>query len=507
MKKNITITPRRRCDVFFDKIDRFGWALSFGDVRLRTGYSEIKPNGTDLRTRLSRHVSLEIPIVSSPMDTVTEARMAIKMAELGALGVIHKAMTPKEQADAVSKVKYKLNGFIPDPICVSAHDTVEQVLNMRKEKGFTFFSFMVNDSDGKKVGVVTHDDFDFSPSPQAKILEIMTREIISANSPITIDEARQLMLKNRKKILPVFGSKGEFEGIYTLKDVERILNGNSHGYNLDQDGRLRVGAAIGVGPDMSERLELLSRQKVDVIVIDTAHGNSKDVVEVVKYCKKHYPDIDVVAGNISEGDAAKRLVDAGADGLKVGQGPGSICTTRIVAGIGCPQVTAIYNCAKAVRGSGVPICADGGIEKSGDITIALGAGADSVMLGSLLAGTTESPGETMYREGKPVKMYRGMGSLDAMLSNQASRERYGQEGIASDKLVSEGVKSWLNFKGNVAPIVFQLTGGLRAGLGYLGAETIVILQQEADFYLITNSGLKESNPHGLDYIEQEVNSR
>lgn len=499
-----TKAQERECDAFFRKIERAGLALSFGDVRARTRYSEISPSDSDLGTNFSRRVGLRMPIVSAAMDTVTEHKMAIVLAKLGGLGIIHRALTPKDQAAAVSKVKYDLNGFIPNPICISENDTVEQVLNLKAEKGYKFFSFMVKNEQGYIVGLVTRADFEFCQDFKSKISEIMSTNIISATGIISVAEARQTMLANRKKILPIFSAKGAFEGIYTLADVERILNGDSHNHNLDASGSLRVGAAIGTGADTEERLELLSRHKVDVVVIDTAHGNSKAVVEIIKYCKKNYPNIDVVAGNISEGEAAKRLVDAGADGIKVGQGPGSICTTRIVAGIGCPQVTAIYNCEKAIRGSGVPICADGGIELSGDVTIALGAGADCVMLGSLLAGTKESPGEIVFRNGKPVKMYRGMGSLDAMLQNQASKDRYGQGNASSDKLVPEGVKSWLNFKGDVTPIVYQLVGGLRAGMGYLGTKTIPDLRQNIDFFQITNAGLKESYPHGLDYIDEET---
>jgi IMP dehydrogenase len=332
----------------------------------------------------------------------------------------------------------------------------------------------------------------------------MSKDIISASSGISVEQAFVLMSERKKKILPIFSPTGEFEGIYTLADVIRTLSGDAHGFNLDASGSLCVGAAVGIGSDMSERLELLSQHRVDVIVIDTAHGNSKGVVEAIKFCKKNYPQLDVVAGNISEGEAAKRLVDAGADGLRVGQGPGSICTTRIVAGIGNPQVSAIYNCEKATRGSGVPICGDGGLETSGDIVIALAAGADCVMVGSLVAGTKESPGKIFFQDGKSVKQYRGMGSLEAMIENRASRERYGQENVTEEKLVAEGVKSWLNYKGEVENIIFQLLGGLRSGLGYIGAKDITALHERADFHRISPAGLKESHPHGLDRIETET---
>lgn len=500
MRKNML--ESRKCDAFFAKINRNGLALSYGDVRLKTDYSEILPSGANLNSNFSRNVSLKMPIISSPMDTVTEAEMAIAMAKLGGLGIIHKALSPKEQASAVSKVKHDLNGFIADPICVSLNDTVESVLNLRAAKGYKFFSFMVNGPGNEKVGLVTRNDFDFCSNPNNFIGNIMSTEIISAQNTITIEEAYHLMMQNRKKILPIFNGS-EFMGIYTLSDVKRIVNGDMQSYNVDSYGSLRVGAAIGVSTDTVERLELLSRSKVDVIVIDTAHGNSKAVIDLIKYCKRDYGHIDVVAGNISEAEAARNLVRAGVDGLRIGQGPGSICTTRVIAGIGTPQVSAIYNCEKAIRGSGVPICADGGIEFSGDITIALGAGASSVMLGNLLAGTKESPGEILSRNGKAMKRYRGMGSIDAMIDNQASRERYGQTGVASDKLVAEGVASWLDYKGEVSPIIFQLLGGLRSGMGYIGSKTISDLQKKADFHQITNAGLRESHPHGLDDIDNK----
>lgn len=487
---------KRKCDPFFNIMKRQGLALSFNDVRLRTAYSEIQPKDASLETRFSRNVGLLMPITSAAMDTVTEEAMAIEMAKLGGLGIIHKAMTPKEQASAVSKVKYVLNGFIPSPICVRDTFTVEHVLNMRSQKGYKFYSFMVVSDSGRIVGLVTHNDFDFCSNHQKKISEIMSTDIIKADSSISIDGAYQKMMSSSKKILPIFDGV-DFKGIYTLSDVKRIREGNSQGYNLDANGSLRVGAAIGVGPDTPERLELLSKSRVDVVIIDTAHGNSKAVVEMIKYCKSNYPKIDVVAGNISEGSAAKRLVDAGADGIKVGQGPGSICTTRIIAGIGKPQLAAIYECEKATRGSGVPICGDGGIEQSGDITIALSAGASSVMLGRLLSGTKEAPGEIIYKDGHQVKVYRGMGSLEAMIANEASRERYGQEGTAPSKLVAEGVKSYTEFKGEVKPIIEQLTGGLRAGMGYIGAKTIDELHDRAEFVRITAAGLSESHPHGV----------
>ena len=498
----------RSCDPFFRKMDQLWLGLTYNDLRLESDYSEILPSEAIPNSLFSRNVSLKKPIISSPMDTVTEVEMAIIMAKLGGLGIIHKALSPKAQSSAVGKVKHNLNGFISDPICVSVDNTVEKVLELKDEKGYKFYSFMVKDQAGKIVGLITRNDFDFSEA-QAKISDIMTPittpdTIVSAKTGITVDDAYKIMVERHKKILPVWGDKG-FEGIYTFADVSRIVNGSSGDFNLDSKGNLRVGAAIGVGLDMPERVELLSQSKVDVIVIDTAHGNSKSVLDTLKYCKNNYPHIDIVAGNISTGSAAKRLVDAGADGLRVGQGPGSICTTRIKAGIGTPQVTAVYNCEKAIRGCGVPICADGGIENPGDITIALAAGADCVMLGSLLGGTKESPGKIVTRDGKRWKNYRGMGSIEAMLEFQSSRERYGQGNITPDKLTAEGVSKWIEYKGEVSPIVHELMGGLRAGMGYIGSQTISDLKQKAKFIRITNAGLNESHPHGPGIINGTEN--
>lgn len=499
---------KRKCDGFFKKQENQGLALGFNDVRLKTGYSEILPAEANLSSKFSRNIDLAIPIVSSPMDTVTEAKMAIAMAKAGGLGIIHKGLSPSEQASAVAKVKHNLSAFISEPICVFAGDKVGDVLRLKQEKDYGFSSIPVIDKNHRIIGIVTGNDFEFCDNPEERLIsDIMSTDLIGVEPGIGVSDAYQEMRKNHKKILPVFGEDHILRGIYTWKDVKRIVTNDAAGYSLDHNGSLRVGASIGVNPDDEERADLLAAKNVDVLVIDTAHGYSKAVFRMLKFLLTSYPKIDIVVGNVSEGEAAKRLVDAGADGIRVGQGPGSICTTRIVSGIGHLQVSAIYECAKAIRGSGVPICADGGIEYSGDITIALAAGAHNVMLGKLLAGTTESPGVVMYRNGKSVKIYRGMGSLGAMLDNKASRERYGQTGSTSDKLVPEGVEGEVIFKGEVNGILFQLVGGLRSGLGYIGAENIAALHEKADFYRISPSGLKESHPHGLDYIKDAPNYR
>ncbi len=498
MKKKV---EKRLCDDFFKKIDRTGLALSFNDVRIRTAYSEVLPPDVCLKTKFSRNVPLNIPIVSSPMDTVTETEMAIVMAKLGGLGIIHKGLSPKDQASAVGRVKHYLSAFIVDPITVSPDDTVEQVMKMRTEKDYNFFSFPVVDSTGKVIGLIARSDLRFCEDKSRKISEIMSTDIVTGKAGMSIQEAYRLMMKRRKKILPVLNGGGKLKGIFTLKDVERILSGSRTGYNVDADGSLRAGAGIGVGADAEERMELLCPKKIDVVVIDTAHGNSRGVVEAirdtVKFCKRNYPQIDVVAGNISEADGARRLARAGADGLRVGQGPGRICTTRITAGVGCPQVTAIHNCEQAVRGMNIPVCADGGIEYSGDAAIGIAAGGSSVMVGGMVAGTTESPGQVIYHDGRSFKIYRGMGSLGAMLDFKASRERYGQGGVASDKLVPEGVEGEVEYKGDVTGVIYQLTGGIRSSMGYVGARNIREFQQKADFFRISGAGLAESHPHGL----------
>jgi IMP dehydrogenase len=486
---------KRKCDVFFQKQAQQGLALGFGDVRLKTGYSEVLPSQTWLHSQFSRNIGVNIPIISSPMDTVTESKMAIAMAKFGGLGIIHKGLSPEEQAAQVAKVKHNLSAFIAEPICVKGTEKVADVLRMRDQKDYGFSSFPVVDEGRRLIGIVTSNDFEFCHDVENKtIFDIMSTDIVSSEF-VDVRGAYQAMQERHKKILPIVDKFGLLSGIYTWKDVKRITTNDAQGYSLDKNGSLLVGAAIGTNEDDLLRAKLLALKGVDVFVVDTAHGDSKRVIEMVKYLKLNYPSIDVVAGNISEGDAAKRLVDAGADGVRVGQGPGSICTTRIIAGIGHPQVSAVYECAKALRGTRIPVCADGGIEYSGDITIALGVGADTVMLGKLLAGTTESPGSVLYRNGKSVKVYRGMGSLGAMLDNKASRERYGQTGNTSDKLVPEGVEAEIAFKGDVANILFQLTGGLRSGMGYVGATSLESLQDNADFYRQSSSGSAESHPH------------
>ncbi|MDO8593232.1 MAG: IMP dehydrogenase [bacterium] len=494
-------------DEFFEKIEAMGMALSYGDVRLKTAHSEVAPNDVRLASRFSRHVPLNAPLISSPMDMVTEHKMAIALAMAGGLGIIHRALTPKDQAREVSHVKFYLNGLIQKPICLTAQETIGQVLKRIEEKKYSFRSFPVIDGKGRLAGLISGSDLEFCADRRATVGKIMTRakNLITAQSGISFKQAFAIMTKTKKKILPLVDGKQKLAGMFVYSDVKRIVTGGSSMYNTDANGNLRVGAAVGAGEEALERAELLRDRGVDVLVIDTAHGDSRAVLETLKKLKSKYPGLDVVAGNISEAESAERLAKAGADGIKVGQGPGSICTTRVVAGIGCPQVTAVYNCARALRGSGVPVCADGGIEYSGDVTVALAAGADSVMLGKILAGTDETPGEVFMRDGMPVKQYRGMGSLAAMQASQASRERYSQAATTKDKLVPEGIEAVVPYKGEVAKTLFQVLGGLRSGMGYVGATDVNELQTKADFYYISAAGLSESHPHGVTMEKQAPN--
>jgi len=494
-------------DNFFDKMNKLGLALSYGDVRLKTSHSDIVPADTILKTRFSKNITLNCPIVSSPMDTVTEHRMAISIAKQGGIGIIHRSLSPKEQAREIGKVKFHLNGLIKKPIAIDANMMINDVEKIIQSKHYNFQSFPVINKNDKLIGIITGTDFDFCIDQQKTVSELMTKKIVTAQGEISIESAFKFMQENRKKTLPLIDKNGKLIGLYVFSDVKRIMTDESVIYNLDKNGNLRVGAAVGTGDDVFERVELLIKKKVDAIVIDTAHGDSKKVLDTLKQLKKRYSKLDIVVGNVSEGESAKRLVKAGADGIKIGQGPGSICTTRVIAGIGCPQATAVYNCAKAIRGSGIPVCADGGIKYSGDITIALGTGADSIMIGNLLAGTEESPGETVMTPNGPVKRYRGMGSLGAMEQSQASRERYGQSADSKAKLVPEGVEGTVPFRGKVTDTIDQLLGGLRSGMGYVGAKTIQKLKEKADFYRISGSGLNESHPHGIKITKEAPNYR
>lgn len=490
-------TFSKDCDAFFNtqKV-----ALTFDDVRLRTGYSSVMPAEVSLKTNFTRGVSLNTPVTSAAMDTVTEHRMAIAMAELGGIGVIHRSLSPAVQAQEVSLVKRFLNGRIDAPVTVFDDERVEGVLAEREQQQYPFHSFpVVSRRTGRLVGIVTKNDFDFCADRSLLIKEIMTARPVIGPSELEPSEAMKLMRERKHKILPLVDKDGKVTGMYVASDLQRILSGSS-GHNTDRGSQLRVAAALGTREEDLERAKLLRQAHVDVIVIDTAHGDSKPVYDMLKKIKSLYPNQEVMVGNISEAASAKRLVDAGADGVKIGQGPGSICTTRIVAGIGRPQVSAVYECAKAIRGSGVPVCADGGIGNPGDVVVALGVGADSVMMGRILAGTDESPGETFTQQGRRFKRYRGMGSLAAMRESAASRDRYRQTGKPT---VAEGIEAFVPYQGPVETIVQEYLGGLRNGMGYVGAANLNELHAKAVPFRISQAGLRESHPHDVMTMLEE----
>ena len=496
-----------RDKIVLEKARNEGLALTFDDVRLRSNYAEDMPDEVDVGSKFSRNVRLKIPIVSAAMDNVTEYGLAIELAKLGGIGVIHrKNISIKDQVSHVEKVKYHLNGLIEKPIWVYEDESVFSILSRREEKGYTFHSFPVLNREGKLVGIITGNDFEFCRNSSLKAKDIMTTELLLAPMGTTIDEAYDKMCKAKKKILPLVKNNGEIVGMYVFSDVKRIKTRSAETYNVDSKGQLRVAAAVGTGEEAFERVARLSEKNVDVIVIDTAHGDSKYVIDTLKEIKRNY-SLDVVVGNVSIGESAKRLVNAGADGIKVGQGPGSICTTRVIAGIGRPQVSAVYDCAKAIEESDIPICADGGLRNSGDITIAIAAGAHSVMMGSMLAGTEEAPCNIIFVEGRQWKSYRGMGSLGAMEISGSSRERYLQQQTEKNQLIPEGVEGLAPYKGRLADVIFQYIGGLRRGMGYVGAASIEELRNKGDFDRITTAGFSESHPHDIKIIKESPNYR
>lgn len=487
-----------KLDGFFEINRNLGLMFTYSDVRLHSQYSAISAADTDVSSRFSRRIPLRVPIVSSAMSSVTEAKMAIAMAELGGLGIIHKNMPAEEQAKYVRQVKLYVNGCIEKPICIGPDQTIAEVEAWRASKGYKFHSFPVAGLEGALLGLVTRSDFRFAESEDVLVAQVMTLKdsMLTASATTTPEDAMELMRRHKKSALPLVDEQSRLVGMYVFSDLARINSGQSL-HNVDQNGQLIAAAAVGAGEDAFVRAQQLAQAGCDVFVIDTAHGDSHNVHETVRRLKSEYPHIDVVAGNVSRGEATKRLIDVGADGVLVGQGPGSICTTRIVAGIGCPQVSAIYDCAKAARGTDVPVCGDGGIQNSGDIAIALAVGAESVILGSLLAGTRESPGEVVLQGQKQVKLYYGMGSLRAMRDRAESRSRYGQGGVSLDKLVPEGVEGVVTYTGPLAGVINQHVGGLRSSLAYHGQETLAGLREHAEIFRLTNAGLTESHPHDI----------
>ncbi len=492
-------------DFFFRRMRRQCLAVSYSDIRLATAHSQILPAETQIQSLFSRNVALVAPIVSAPMDTVTEQELAIAIAEQGGLGILPYSLSPEEQAKQVRRVKYYLSLRIESPRTVVESQKVAEVLNWRSEERFRFHTFPVVSFEGKFVGVVTKDDFDRCDDDDATIKSIMTKvdKIISGNRSTTAEQAYELMRRYHVKMIPLLEDE-RICGLYIHSDLKRQFSKSEHTFNLDSRGRLRVGAAVGVGEKALARAEMLIAKDVDVLVIDTAHGDTLTVIQTLTDLKKTYPGTDVVAGNVSEPESAVRLAQAGADGIKVGQGPGSICTTRIISGIGCPQATAVYECARAVREFNIPVCADGGINNSGDITIALAIGAQSVMMGRLFAGTKEAPGEVVtLKDGSRYKKYRGMGSLSAMKERMTSQERYRQP---TDKaLVPEGIEGLVPYVGTVAEVFDQFTGGVRKGMGYCGARTILDLQENAKLHRLTEAGWRESHPHDIVHVQDAPN--
>ncbi|SDJ95392.1 IMP dehydrogenase [Natronincola ferrireducens] len=478
-----------------DKIVKEG--LTFDDVLLIPAKSEVLPNQVDLSTYLTKTIKLNIPLMSAGMDTVTEGKMAISMAREGGIGIIHKNMSIEEQALEVDKVKRSEHGVIVDPFFLSPEHAVSDALELMERYHISGVPITVK---GKLVGIITNRDIRFETNYARLISEVMTKEnLVTAKEGITMDEAQQILMKNKIEKLPIVDDEGMLKGLITIKDIEKAIKYPNSA--KDKGGRLLAGAAVGITNDMLERVDALYKAKVDVIVVDTAHGHSRGVVEAVRKVKNNYPELQVIAGNVATAAATVELIEAGADAIKVGIGPGSICTTRVIAGIGVPQITAVYDCAKAAKAYGIPVIADGGIKYSGDITKAVAAGANVAMIGSLFAGTEESPGETVIFKGRSFKTYRGMGSIAAM--EKGSKDRYFQED--NKKLVPEGVEGKVPYKGPLKDTVLQLMGGLRSGMGYCGTPTITDLQENGRFIRITGAGLKESHPHDITITKEAPN--
>lgn len=471
--------------------------ITFDDVLLVPQYSEVVPNQVDLTTYLTKSIKLNIPLMSAGMDTVTEHRMAIAMARQGGIGVIHKNMSIEAQAEEVDKVKRSENGVITDPFYLSPEHTLEDANNLMAK----FRISGVPITEGKKlVGIITNRDLKFETDFSKKIKESMTSEgLITANEGITLEEAKKILASARKEKLPIVDKDGNLKGLITIKDVEKQIKYPNSA--KDSQGRLLCAAAVGVTPDILQRVEPLVKAKVDAIVVDTAHGHSANVLRTIRMVKDAYPDLQVIAGNVATGAATEALIKAGVDAVKVGIGPGSICTTRVVAGIGVPQITAVMDAYETAKKYGIPIIADGGIKYSGDITKAIAAGANVCMMGSMFAGCDESPGTYELFQGRKYKVYRGMGSIAAM--ENGSKDRYFQEG--AKKLVPEGVEGRVAYKGTVEDTIFQLLGGLRAGMGYCGASTIEYLKENGKFVKISAASLKESHPHDIHITKEAPN--
>ncbi len=475
--------------------------LTFDDVLLKPGYSEILPAETDTQTRFTKNITINISLVSSAMDTVTESGLAIALAQAGGVGVLHKNMSIEQQVAEVEKVKRYENGLVVDPVTLSPNDTIARAFDIMEKVGVS--GFPIVDENNKLVGILTHRDLRFESPSNVKVREVMTKDnLVTAPLGTTLKQAKKIFQQHRVEKLPIVDKQYRLKGLITVKDIQRTIQ-----YPLatkDKLGRLLVAAAIGATGDFFDRAGMLVEAKVDVLVIDTAHGYTKRVLQATKKIKSAFPSVDLLVGNIASADGAKALIDAGADGVKVGMGPGSICTTRIVSGAGVPQISAILECAAVTSKAKIPMVADGGIKFSGDVVKAMAAGADSVMIGSLFAGTDESPGEVILYQGRSFKVYRGMGSISAM--KEGGRDRYGQENeMNMQKLVPEGIEGRVPYKGSLSTVVNHLVGGLRAGMGYCGAKTIAELHKKARFIRITNAGLKESHVHDVTITKESPN--
>jgi IMP dehydrogenase len=484
-----------------------GKALTFDDVLLVPAFSQVLPRDTDLSTPLSRNIRLNLPLVSAAMDTVTEARLAIALAQEGGIGIVHKNLTPKQQAAEVARVKRYESGVLRDPITVTPDTPVRVVMDLSRQHGVSGFPVL----QGKTVvGIVTNRDLRFETRLDAPVSEIMTprERLVTVPESATIEDGKALMHRHKLERVLVVNSAFELRGLMTVKDITKQTSFPNAA--RDAHGKLRAGAAVGVGDGTEERVELLVKAGVDVIVVDTAHGHSAGVIERVRWVKKNFPQVDVIGGNIATGAAALALVEAGADAVKVGIGPGSICTTRIVTGVGVPQIYAIEQVAKALRGSGVPLIGDGGVRFSGDLAKAIAAGADTVMMGGAFAGTEEAPGETILYQGRTYKSYRGMGSIGAM--QQGSADRYFQDSSGSNnpnttKLVPEGIEGQVPYKGSVVAVIFQMAGGLRASMHYCGCASIADMHEKAEFVEISSAGMRESHVHDVQITKEAPNYR
>ncbi len=478
-------------------------ALTFDDVLLLPAYSEITAKDVSLRTQLTRNITLNIPLLSAAMDTVTESRLAIAIAQEGGIGIIHKSMSIEEQAREVRSVKKHESGVVKDPITIEASQPISDLIELRRENRISGVPVLDN---GDLVGIVTSRDVRFEEHMEAPVSSIMTpkEKLVTVKEGADLEEVRELLHRNRIEKVLVVNDNFELQGMITVKDMNKAQT-----YPLaakDAQGRLRVGASVGTSADTNERVEALVAAGADVLVVDTAHGHSKNVIERVKWIKQHFPEVDVIGGNIATGDAALALLEAGADAVKVGIGPGSICTTRVVAGIGVPQITAIANVAAALKDSGLPLIADGGIRYSGDISKAIAAGAYSVMMGSMFAGTEEAPGEVELFQGRTYKSYRGMGSLGAMSGKQGSSDRYFQSAAdGAEKLVPEGIEGRVPYKGPLSAIVHQLMGGVRSSMGYTGSQDIDAMRTKPEFVRITAAGVNESHVHDVSITKEAPN--